>query len=195
MNYLAHVLLAGSDPELRLGNFLGDFVTGSLAGLRGHYPEAVITGIGQHRRLDHFTDTHPVFNASRGRIDPGRRRVAGVIVDVGYDHFLTRHWPQFSDQPLPEFIDAFHGLLEARSDLLPARLRALLPRLVRENWLGSYGDLPGLGRTFTRMSGRLRRPELLLGAEAEIARSYEALEGEFHGFFAAARRFVEEGWQ
>ncbi|MCY3827285.1 MAG: DUF479 domain-containing protein, partial [Candidatus Dadabacteria bacterium] len=30
MNYLAHIRLAGDDPECLIGNFLGDFVKGRL---------------------------------------------------------------------------------------------------------------------------------------------------------------------
>ena len=53
-----------------------------------------------HRRIDSFADTHPAFRRSRGRVSAARRRVAGIMVDMFYDHFLARHWGQFSGQRL-----------------------------------------------------------------------------------------------
>ena len=194
MNYLAHVVLAGPDPEAQLGNFLGDFVTGTLAGLRGRYPAAVLDGIALHRRIDTWTDAHPRHRASCARIHPRRRRLAGVIVDVGYDHILTRRWEQHVGETREAFITGFYRLLEQNRELLPERLSRHLSRLIDENWLGCYGDHAGLGVTFARMSRRLRRPELLLGAEVEVARHYAAIEADFEAFFPELQAQVR-AWQ
>ena len=40
-----------------------------------------------HRKLDSFTDSHPVFLRSRGRISDMNRRYSGVLIDMFYDHF------------------------------------------------------------------------------------------------------------
>jgi len=58
MNYLAHIYLADSNDESRLGNFLGDFVNKSL---ENDFEHAIRNGIFMHRKLDSFTDSNPFF--------------------------------------------------------------------------------------------------------------------------------------
>jgi len=55
MNYLAHLLLAGENPEHRLGGLMADFVRGRIETLSQHYPEGVVQGIIDHRGIDSFT--------------------------------------------------------------------------------------------------------------------------------------------
>ena len=82
MNFLAHTVLAGADEADRIGGLLGDFIKGPLpAGL----PPALASGVALHRAIDGFVDRHPAFLASRARVSPLRRRVAGVLVDLFYD--------------------------------------------------------------------------------------------------------------
>ncbi len=86
MNYLAHFYLSGEDPHWRVGGLMGDF-------LRGPVPEAlppgVRAGVMLHRRIDAYTDAHPVVGRSRRRVRPALRRFAGIVVDMSYDHFLA----------------------------------------------------------------------------------------------------------
>ncbi|MGA2151478.1 MAG: DUF479 domain-containing protein, partial [Geobacteraceae bacterium] len=51
MNFLAHLYLSGDDPELLVGNLLGDFVKGRLS---GNFPDGIERGIELHRRIDSF---------------------------------------------------------------------------------------------------------------------------------------------
>ena len=78
MNYLAHLLLAEDTEESLLGNFLGDFVKGNI-GTR--YSPAIARGILLHRKVDAFTDTHPITKSSRCLFSRQRRRYAGIIID------------------------------------------------------------------------------------------------------------------
>ena len=96
MNFLAHAYLGGKVAEHRLGGFLGDFVKGPLDNAPGGLPAEVLAGVELHRRLDSFAETHPAFCHSRERISPARRRVAGIMVDLFYDHFLARDWAEWS---------------------------------------------------------------------------------------------------
>ena len=105
MNYLAHALLAGDHPADRIGGVIGDFVKGPLDPLPAGLGPGLAAGVMLHRRIDSFADTHPAFLRSRGRVSAARRRVAGVMVDMFYDHFLARHWAHFSDQALGDFTD------------------------------------------------------------------------------------------
>lgn len=99
MNYLAHAVLAGPDPLLRLGGLMGDFVKGPLRPAPAHLPERLTQGLRLHRAIDAYAETHPAFRASRARVSPERRRVAGIMVDLFYDHFLARGWAAWPTAP------------------------------------------------------------------------------------------------
>lgn len=88
MNYLAHIYLADNSEENMLGNFLGDFVNKSL---ENEFEQSIRKGIIMHKKLDTFTDSHPDFMRSRKRISKNNRRLAGVLIDIFYDHFLAKN--------------------------------------------------------------------------------------------------------
>ena len=193
VNYLAHLLLAGDDPQHRLGGLIADFVRGRIETLAADYPAPVLRGIEDHRRLDSFSERHPAFLASRSRVSAERRRVAGIIVDVAYDHFLAIHWDRFSPQPRDDFIDAAYALLERHHRMLPERLQRIAPRMIADDWLGSYEELAVLGIVFDRMSNRLRRSNALAGALEEVERAYPRLEADFLAFFPEAMAYARGG--
>ena len=192
MNYLAHLLLAGENPQHQLGGFIADFVRGRIETLAKQYPETVLKGIVDHRRIDSFTEKHPLFVTSRSRISPERRRVSGVIIDVAYDHFLSVHWERFCPLSRADFIRSAYGLLENHHGMLPERLQRIAPRMIRDDWLGSYRELDVLGLVFDRMSMRIRRTNNLGGALEEVEREYVDLERDFLTFFPQVVAYTEE---
>ncbi len=97
MNYLAHFFLAENTPESLLGNLLGDFVKGSAVNL---YPQEIIKGIYLHRKVDSYTDSHAIVRSSKSLVCSQRRRFAGVLIDVFYDHFLAKNWREYSEVPV-----------------------------------------------------------------------------------------------
>ena len=100
MNYLAHAFLAAPQSEAICGAFIGDFAKGvDLAAL----PSGMREGVIGHRRIDAFTDSHPVVCVARARFEPPLRRFAGIIVDVVFDHFLAATFAAYSRQPLSDF--------------------------------------------------------------------------------------------
>ena len=189
MNFLAHAWLAGESPADRLGGLMGDFVKGMLpAGL----PPDVAEGVRLHRRIDVFAETHPAFQRSRARVSPERRRVAGVMVDMFYDHFLARHWDRFHGVPLEHFSAAMYALMEANGGLLPPRLAAILPRMRESDWLGSYRSADVIAMALDRMAHRLRRANPLTGSGAELFADYAGFEADFFEFIAAAEAFAAD---
>jgi acyl carrier protein phosphodiesterase len=186
MNFLAHTLLAGSAPSDRLGAMLGDFVKGHLpAGL----PTDVAAGVDLHRRIDSFADGHPVFRRSRGRVSPERRRYAGIMIDMFYDHFLARHWQRYCRQPLEDFTADIYTLLIEHHALLPPRLARILPPMQADDWLSSYRQPETIDLALNRMAQRLSRPEGLAGSAAELAQRYHEFERDFLDFFPDAQAF------
>ena len=188
MNYLAHLYLAEGSSELRVGSILGDFVKGTI-GVK--YPQEVKIGIELHRRIDSYTDSHDTTLASRNLFSPTRRRYAGIIVDLCYDHFLCRHWQKFADVELSDFISRVYDILRDHQALFPARLQAIVPVMIREDWLGSYRDLRGVEQALSRLSKRITRGDRLLGAIEEIKHHYLKLEANFLLFFPDLKYFVK----
>jgi len=192
MNYLAHLYLAEDTEESLLGNIMGDFVKGPISG--GFHPE-IEKGIRTHRKVDVFTDSHEIFRASRRLISPERRRFSGIIMDIAFDHLLARNWASYSDEELGAFIRRAYDVLARRNDVLPEKLRTALPRMIEEDWLGSYRTMEGAGTAIDRISGRLRRrfgrENTLKGAIEEVERSYEELDRNFNAFFPELIAFVE----
>ena len=97
MNYLAHLYLSDPSEDAWLGSLLGDFVKGPLD---DRYSEEVTRAIVLHRKIDSYTDAHPVVLNSKSRVSTQRRRYAGIMVDMFYDHFLAKHWREFHAEPL-----------------------------------------------------------------------------------------------
>ena len=54
-------------------------------------------GILLHRKIDTFTDAHPIFRQSKHRLVPTYNHYAGVLVDIYYDYFLAKHWKEYSN--------------------------------------------------------------------------------------------------
>jgi acyl carrier protein phosphodiesterase len=183
MNYLAHLRLAGTSDDDRLGQFLGDFVKGSLNSHRDRYRPAILRGIQAHRAIDTFTDQHPLHRQSRQRLSPEYRRLSSVIIDISYDHFLSQHWHRYSSEPLPMFIDRAYQILLTHYAILPDRLQRVLPTLIQQDWLSTYSTVAGLGLTFQRVSRRLKYDLPLQAAHYAVLQAYDALEQDFLEFF------------
>jgi acyl carrier protein phosphodiesterase len=180
MNYLAHMLCSNGTPASMLGNFIADFVKGDV---EGRFPREVAEGILHHRRADCFTDSHEVFGASRRLISRARRRYAGVIIDVLYDHFLATSWERYSSTTLDEFVGRVYENLGGNRVAVPHPVPMVIEKMVREDWLRSYRSLDGIDLTFRRISRRVQRENPLGTAIEELERNYDPLRDHFHSFF------------
>ena len=117
MNYLAHIRLAGDDPECLIGNFLGDFVKGRLP--EDCYAPGIRRGIVMHRKIDAWTDSHEITRKCTRLISPERRRWSRVIIDIFYDHLLAVNWEKYSDESLRDFLDRAYGINSRGGGYLP----------------------------------------------------------------------------
>ena len=114
MNYLAHFYLSPDNEDILLGGILGDFVKGPIEDDGTLLRRSIML----HRKLDTFTDTSPIIKRSKSLININKRRYAGVIVDIFYDHFLDKKDPnkwrsnyklkKVSSSVLPEYLANNH---------------------------------------------------------------------------------------
>ena len=192
MNYLAHLFLAGTDPEMILGNFIADHVKGSDT-LK--YSENVRKGISMHRAIDTFTDQHPVVRQSIARLRADFRKYAGVIVDMYYDHFLSAQWDEYSDTDLPEFTRIRYDILNTFQSILPARSARLLFYMEKQNWLLSYGSFAGMQQAFNGMSRRTTFESNMEFAVVNLKAGYPEFNQEFRQFFPELQSYVKNNFE
>jgi acyl carrier protein phosphodiesterase len=189
MNYLGHLFLSPPGEDALLGSLLGDFVKGPIG---DRYPEPVARAIVLHRRLDSFTDSHPAVRLSKSRMSAARRRYAGIMVDLFYDHFLARYWVEFHPEPLSVFCARVYEILQRRHDALPEGLRLMAPNMARWDWFGSYAELESIHGALNRMSRRLRRDNPLVDSADELIENYPALESDFRAFLPDALAYARK---
>ncbi|MFQ6574481.1 ACP phosphodiesterase [Pseudomonas sp. UM16] len=188
MNYLAHLHLGGQQPEQLLGSLYGDFVKGPLA---GRFPLPLEAAIRLHRQIDVFTDSHPLVLQSLGRFPRERRRYAGIILNVFFDHCLALHWQDYAEQPLEQFTGRVYQVLAAQAEL-PARLAQIAPYMAADDWLGSYREFAVLDQVFRGIARRLSRPEGMDGALELVDGLYAPLLEDFRAFYPELQAFAKK---
>jgi acyl carrier protein phosphodiesterase len=197
MNYLAHLYLSGDDPEVQLGNFIGDFVKGRSPELE--YPTKVAIGIHLHRLIDAFTDSHAVVRESKIRLRPFYRHYSGVIVDIFYDHFLAINWHKHHAEPLQDFTRGFYALADTESHRLPQKARYVLPFMKKNDWLTNYSKIEGIEKVLGGMARRTPFESGMEKATADLVRHYDAFEKEYFEFMPQlediSRKGLKELWE
>ncbi len=189
MNYLAHIYLASHSDDAMLGALLGDFVKPhSGLALSGEMESEIVT----HRRIDTFTDSHPTVLHAKGLFAGARRRFAGILLDVFYDHLLATRWSSYSAVPLDDFIARFYAALTRRADMLPPNLAKLAPRMIEQDWLGSHVDYAGVEIAVRRISTRLsRNGDVMRDGLVDLHTHYAEIAQGFEVFFPELISFVE----
>ena len=180
MNFLAHSHLSGDNDDLLFGNFIADAVKGN--GLN-QFPDDIRNGILIHRKIDSFTDTHPIFKQSLGRVRNHFGKYTGIVIDIYYDHFLAQNWNRFSSHHLTNFVDHVYRVLEDRYELLPPRTRRMLPYLTSQNWLVGYANLNGLNAVFQGMDRRTGLQSDISDAVPVLMDHYEGLKADFLEYY------------
>ncbi len=189
MNFLAHLFLSGDDPEIMVGNFIGDFVRGR--NLQDQFSAKIALGIALHREIDQFTDSHLVVMESKKRLRPKYRHYAPVIVDMFYDHFLAAHWHNHHAQPLIEYAEYAYSQLTFHESILPDRVVQMMPYMVKGNWLVSYAQTEGIHRALSGMAHRTPYDSKMDEAVVDLEKSYNEFETEFKLFFPELKQMSE----
>lgn len=189
MNFLAHLYLSGDSGDVRMGNFIGDFVKG---GQFSRYRPEVQKGILMHRHIDSFTDTHQLVKESVLLLKPVYGRYSAVVQDVFFDHFLAANWSEYSSQPLNEFVNEVHKQLIFRYFQLPGDVKRFLPFIIRSRRLENYKDFDSLQRALEIMSNNSSLPNFSEEAIVNLKENYVKYNHLFTLFFADLQRFVAD---
>ncbi|MFZ6051616.1 acyl carrier protein phosphodiesterase [Halocola ammonii] len=189
MNYLAHLFLSGDDPDLLVGNFIGDAVKGNKF---EDFPPAIARGVLLHRFIDDFSDHHPSALKTRKRLRSDFGLWSPVITDMFYDHFLAANWSDFSNEKLEAYTEKTYSVLNSYKKFFPENMKMLLHYMSKSNWLLNYSKIEGIERSLNGMSSRIEAENNLHLAGEELRQNYDLYESDFLEFFPKIQQAVAE---
>jgi acyl carrier protein phosphodiesterase len=215
MNYLAHIALSGEQFDAQLGGLLGDFLKGRLqpewlalgandlllgAHAQGHssllvdatdqlWSREVLAGVYLHRSIDAYVDQLPEFKACVERLGVGHRRIAGIALDVFFDHLLASYWAEHDPRSLPDFCGEFYQCCEDQQQRLPENARVLIGRAKSNNLFERYADLDLLEQVLERIAQRLSRRTTLFEVMPVLRRERSFLAEHFHLIMPQLQQF------
>ncbi len=188
MNYLAHIFLSGSDRRLQLGNFIGDFVKGKDY---LNYPEKIREGILLHRKIDTFTDSHPIQIDSVNFLRPFFGRYSGIINDMYNDYFLASNFVKYSlHVPLNSFAYRFYATAIIYFNYLPHSVKNFIFHFICTNRLVQYATLNGLEKSLQIMSDYKTRAIQAAPTIEFLIANESILRVNFNNFMPEVIKFV-----
>lgn len=183
MNYLAHVLLSKNNIDYQLGNILADPLKGK------RWPKASdehYAGMRMHAAIDIFTDANATISLSKSRLRQ-KGYLKGVVIDMLYDYYLSKHWDTFVTKDLYLFVNEFNQNAQFELDSLPSKASNFIDLITSNNVLGSYTDFSGLEQAYNhidkRLSPRILAKETTTSYIPNIIDNYEDIEQDFLSFF------------
>ena len=135
MNYIAHIHIAQLTQTSMVGNFLGDFVKGSQL---ESWPRDIEQGVRLHRKVDVFTDQHRDVKQLKLLFPRALHRVAGIALDIYFDHLLLLHWNRFSGQQSQAMFAQFYQQLATMEGDFGSNFTRVKAGLLSHRWLQDY---------------------------------------------------------
>lgn len=195
MNFLGHLYFSNNDHQLMYANLFGDFVRGKDL---SHFPKKIEQGIHLHRMIDHYIDHHPDVLELLHQLYEPLPKVAGIAVDLYFDHLLAKQWENYHDQPLDQFIDGFYASTMENDSFYTPEFKLMIDRMKSKNWLYQYQFEYGLMKASQGVSSRISFPNTLNSAHLVFKTFEKAVEKSFDAFMIDAiphhASFIEKLW-
>lgn len=189
MNYLAHTLLSGKNENVIIGNFLADIIRrAEISSLNNNYK----IGFELHRKIDEFTDDHPIIKSINKVLRKNHRKYAPVVTDVLLDYILSQSWHIYSEEAIQNFADVRYDVIIKHLHNFPDRVKTIIAKMVDGNFLIKYTTIEGLMFTFEKIQEAARFPSDFSIAVEDLEDNYEYLYAEFNAFFPELIKNTEE---
>lgn len=170
-------------------NLFGDFIRGKDL---SRFPRKMEQGILLHRMIDNYIDNHPVVLELMRKLYKPLPKVAGIAVDLYFDHILAKEWNNFHHLPLDQFVDNFYSSSMENEMHYSPEFKYMIARMKEKNWLYQYQFEYGLMKASQGVSSRISFPNVLHTAH-EVFKDYEKeVEKSFHEFMQDAIPHHEE---
>ena len=190
MNHFAHLALSQPTVESTVGNLLGDFARGLD---QQKLSAAVMAGLQNHRAVDRFTDSHPLVKAMKRTFSAGRRRFAGIALDIYFDHLLINHWSRFESRNLETLINELYRRMHAGHHMMPGEnMRRVTRRMIDYDWFGSYREIDAVAEALDRVAERIRFANRFANAIEDLVRNHDMIRDGFFEFYPQLQQHVLE---
>lgn len=189
MNYLAHIYLSKNVDNLIIGNFIADFIRGNKY---KHLPSEIQNGILLHRQIDSFTDANTIVRKSKRRLHERYGHYDGIIIDIFFDHFLAKNWDNYTAINLQETENKFLNLMNSNLNLLPEKVKNILPYIASQHWLVNYANFSGIEKTLIGMNKRTKNKSKMNLAITDLKLHYTEFENDFFSFFKEIQVFSKQ---
>lgn len=187
MNYLGHLYFSEEKEDLMVANLFGDFVKGKDY---SHLPELIQEGVLLHRQIDDFIDHHPLVTELRLHLFSELPKIAGIAIDLYFDHLLAKNWHKYHTRSLESFIDLFLDYIKDPSHLAfdnpkfkyPFQFQRLLSNINKYNLLLKNLQIEGLRTASEHLSRRISFENNLNMAADVFLNNEQRIEKTFHLF-------------
>lgn len=174
-------------------NLYGDFVKGRDL---SKYAPIIEKGIRLHREIDHFVDNHPLVRSMIHELYEPLPKVAGIAIDLYFDHVLANNWDRFHPLSLPEFVSNFYAIEPEPRDQYATEYLLMFEKMRKRNWLEKYKTMEGLTKACQGVSRRISFDNVLDQAPLIYEQFQEKIEKTFITFMEDAiphhTAFLEE---
>lgn len=185
MNFLGHLYFSNNDYDLMIANLFGDSVKGKKY---LNYSDKIQEGILLHRKIDSYIDNHPSVKELRLNLYMDLPKVAGIAIDLYFDHLLAIHWEQYHEKPFEIFLEEFYNYRSIFEGELGTDFSVFMDRLRTYRWINHYPTQYGLDKVCMGVSKRISFDNLLHKAPIVYAKRKKEIEAVFFQFMEDAKK-------
>jgi len=161
MNFLGHLYFSNDDKDLMIANLFGDFVKGSNF---KHFSPKIQDGIILHRAIDTYIDQHMDVLELKLMLYYDLPKVAGVAVDLFFDHLLAKSWQNHHEEEYQSFLNNFYLHNSEIENDLTRDFKQFINIFRERKWLDHYPTDFGLAKSCEGVSKRISFPNKLAEA-------------------------------
>lgn len=189
MNFLAHAYLSFGNSDILVGNMIADQVKGKQIEA---YPEAIQHGIHIHRKIDAFTDSHPITLETMSIFRTSAGKYAGAFLDVSYDHFLAIDNQNEPKEGWEPFAQKCYSQIEQYAEHLPSKFCTMFMYMKKEDWLYNYRYNWLIEKSFERLKNRANYLDDNALVFDDFKNHYQELQISYNIFFPQLKAYIKD---
>jgi acyl carrier protein phosphodiesterase len=186
MNFLGHLYFSNNDKDLMIANLFGDFVKGRNY---SHFSTKVQQGIELHRKIDTYFDQHHAVMNLKLMLYKDLPKVAGVAVDLFFDHLLAKYWEDHHIIDYYEYLNDFYAYRSELEIELSTDFINFISIFRERKWLDHYPTSFGLEKSCQGVSSRISFPNQLSQAPEIFYQNEEVIKKVFDQYMLEAVNF------
>ena len=156
------------------------------------FPERIQRGIHIHRKIDAFTDSHPVNQKALEYFRSSAGKYASPFLDVAYDHFLALDQLSIPEKGWHNFTEACYIQIGEYAEILPTRFCSMFVYMRSEDWLYNYRYQWLIKRSFNRLKQRASYLDNNAPVFEEFKKNYKEIGESYKVFFPELKMYVKD---